>query len=169
MIQGHPPHVGTQTPGLGPYNTNREIPALGAGGETLAFGCNFTSLCGQTYLIQLDIVGISRPPRRRRAARAPCTSTVSSGESIHSTVICNEIGFIRLIKTKTRMHLTYAPLRIVPAHPRRNIPRNGRETAHLACRDPNPGLGPYNPSWHHANAPQQQPCCPLRISCPSLC
>ena len=25
--------------------------------------------------------------------------------------------------------------------PHRNIPRNGRETAHLACRDPNPGFG----------------------------
>jgi hypothetical protein len=29
-----PTHVGTQTPGLGPYTTNRDIPTLGAGGET---------------------------------------------------------------------------------------------------------------------------------------
>ena len=26
--------VGTQTPGLGPYTTDRDIPTLGAGGET---------------------------------------------------------------------------------------------------------------------------------------
>ena len=38
--------VGTQTPGLGPYTTNRDIPTLGAGGETAGIGRNFTVLRG---------------------------------------------------------------------------------------------------------------------------
>jgi hypothetical protein len=33
------------------------------------------------------------------------------------------------------------PLHAVSTHPHRNIARNGRQTAHLAYHNPNPGLG----------------------------
>ena len=43
-----PECVGTQTRGLGPYNTNQEIPALGAGGETVADGVILRRLGAET-------------------------------------------------------------------------------------------------------------------------
>ena len=42
-LRGHEVHVCCRdpNPGLGPYNTNQDIPALGAGGETAGIWVQF--------------------------------------------------------------------------------------------------------------------------------
>eukprot|EP01046_Picozoa_sp_COSAG06_P015453 COSAG06_NODE_991_length_11174_cov_3.912686_11_plen_179_part_00 len=74
-----------------------------------------------------------------QVARQRTWTTGGNAWRLHGRPIEFETDWKQPINTYIK---TTTPLRIVPTHPHRKIPRNGRQWPFLACRDPNPaGFG----------------------------